>query len=173
LQVGAAAGAGLAGLLRLSEAQQRRLVAAGTAAGFAAAYNTPLAAVLFVLEVVTRQASVDVVVPTAWATVVATWLTRLAVGPGPLYGLRTFTWAHAAELVAYAALGLAAGVLGVAFMSFLDRGKAFAQRLRDASSWGRRWSRTTRAALGAAGGVIVGVMTLRWPQVAGNGYEAI
>jgi len=173
LQVGAAAGARLAGVLRLSEAQQRRLVAAGTAAGFAAAYNTPLAAVLFVLEVVTRRASVDVVVPTAWATVVATWLTRLAVGPGPLYGLRTFTWAHPAELVVYAGLGLAAGLLGVAFMSLLDRGKAFAQRLRDASSWGRRWSRTTSAALGAAGGVMVGAMTLLWPQVAGNGYEAI
>lgn len=173
LQVGAATGAGLATLLRLSESEQRRLVAAGTAAGFAAAYNTPLAAVLFVLEVVTRQASVDVVVPTAWATVVATWLTRLAVGPGPLYGLRTFAWRRPTELVAYAALGLAAGTLGVAFMVLLDRGKALARIVREESSGGQRWSRATCAGLGAAGGLVVGALTVFWPQVAGNGYEAI
>jgi len=103
IQFGGTAGHAVGTRFGLADRDRRVLIAAGTAAGFAAAYNTPLAAVAFVLEVVAGVVVVDTVVPTLIATVIATALTRAAVGPGPFYGTRVFVLTHAGELFAFAA----------------------------------------------------------------------
>jgi chloride channel protein, CIC family len=162
LQFGAAAGSWVTERFGIDAKLGRALVAAGTAAGFAAAYNTPIAAVLFVLEVVTGLFTLDVVLPVVVATTVSTALTRLVLGGGPLYGLRSFSLAGPPELAAYAVLGLCTGLLGTAFMVLLANGAKTASRLRGPA-----------AARGAVGGLVVGLCALRLPEVAGNGYEAI
>jgi CIC family chloride channel protein len=138
------------------------LILAGTAAGFAAAYNTPFAAVLFVVEVVAGSAALELVLPAIVATTVATAVSRWALGGGPLYGLRTFSIQARTELLAYAALGLLAGVIGPAFMVLLDAGGRAFRRLP-----------LPAVARGALGGLLVGICALRFPQVTGNGYEVI
>jgi CIC family chloride channel protein len=160
LQVGAAAGSALAP--RTATDARRTLIAAGTAAGFAAAYNTPIAAVVFVIEVVAGRATPELVLPALAATTVATVISRVALGGGPLYGLRTFALQSPAELAAYALLGLAAGVAGPAFMALLDGGRRLFRALP-----------APAAARGALGGLLVGTCALRFPEVAGNGYEVI
>jgi CIC family chloride channel protein len=162
LQVGAAAGSNVGDRLRLPPRQLRALVAAGTAAGFAAAYNTPIAGVLFVLEIITGIVALEIVLPIVVATTIATWMTRAALGPGPLYGPRAFTLRSGRELVAYAVVGLLTGVVGWAFMAALARGaRAFG---------GLRVPAPVR---GALGGLCVGLLALRLPQITGNGYEVI
>lgn len=164
LHVGAAAGSALApasGTETATEAR-RALIAAGTAAGFAAAYNTPIAAVVFVVEVVAGRATTGVVLPALVTTTVATLISRAALGGGPLYGLRTFALQSPLELAAYAALGLAAGVVGPAFMALLDGGRRLFAAIPGPA-----------AARGALGGLLVGACALRFPEVAGNGYEVI
>ncbi|MEO6600865.1 MAG: chloride channel protein, partial [Polyangiaceae bacterium] len=86
IQFGGGLGSTLGRLFALRERQIRALIAAGAAAGFAAAYNTPIAAVLFVVEVVTGVVALDIVLPAIIATPIATALTRLAIGGGPIYG---------------------------------------------------------------------------------------
>lgn len=162
VQFGASAGAAVSARFGIDPRRARALVAAGTAAGFASAYNTPLAAVLFVVEIVTGLVTFDVVFPVVVATCVATAVTRAAVGGGPIYGARSFALASNAELGAYVALGLLAGVLGTAFLSALSQGeRAFRAT---------RLSPPLRAALGGAG---VGALACALPEVTGNGYEAI
>jgi CIC family chloride channel protein len=154
---------GVAGrLFRLRLDHTRALVAAGTAAGFAAAYNTPLAAVLFVVEIVTGVVALETILPAIVATPIATALTRLVIGGGPIYGQRSFATNSELDLLGYAALGLAAGFVGPAFMEMLDRGGALFARLR--------WPKPLCAALG---GLVVGAIAIELPQVTGNGYEAI
>jgi CIC family chloride channel protein len=162
LQFGAASGSTVAGRLGVDAKRARALVAAGTAAGFAAAYNTPIAAVIFVLEVVTGVMALDVVLPVVVATTLATWLTRAALGAGPLYGFRSFVLQSGSELGAYAALGILAGLVGPAFMHLLDAGNRLFRRLA-----------LPAGARGALGGLVVGVLALRFAEVNGNGYEAI
>lgn len=162
IQFGGGFGGTLGRLFRLRERQIRALIAAGAGAGFAAAYNTPIAAVLFVLEVVTGVIALDLVLPVIIAVPIATALTRLAIGGGPIYGQRTFSMNSNSELALYAGLGLLAGLTGPLFMVLLKRGETWFTKLTH--------HRPLRAALG---GAFVGAIAIALPQVTGNGYEAI
>lgn len=162
VQFGSGTGALLGHRLKLNPVHVRALVAAGTAAGFAAAYDAPIAAVLFVLEVVTGLLALEVLLPVLAATAVSTYLTRLALGEAPIYGLRTFRVASARELALYAILGVLAGLVGPAFMWALDQGERIARRLA-----------LPRPVLGVVGGLLVGSLASRLPEICGNGSEAI
>jgi CIC family chloride channel protein len=162
IQFGGGLGSALGRAFGLRERQIRALIAAGAGAGFAAAYNTPIAAVLFVVEVVTGVVALDLLLPVIIATPIATALTRLAIGGGPIYGQRSFSMSSNVELAIYALLGLTAGLGGPLFMRLLALGeRAFALLSRH---------RPLRAAVG---GALVGSLALALPEVTGNGYEAI
>ena len=162
IQFGGAAGKLVSTRLGLSLSSARLLIAAGTAAGFAAAYNTPFAAVLFVLEVVTGVVVLDAIVPALVATVIASAVTRAAVGAGPLYGQRGFIEGSTVELVAFAALGLCTAVFAQGFMRLLSFGEDAFRRSRLPLPW--------RPALG---GLLAGAMVAVMPEVAGNGFEPL
>ena len=162
IQLGAASGHAVARIVRGTDEEARLLMAAGTAAGFAAAYNTPLAAVLFVAEVVTGVFALDVIAPALVATVVASELTRVFAGAGPLYGVRMFELRAPAELLAFAGLGLVAALAAQLFMRALSEGEALFERWHAPAP--------LRA---AAGGLGAGVFVAALPSVAGNGYEPL
>jgi CIC family chloride channel protein len=162
VQFGSGTGALLGHVLKLNPARIRALVAAGTAAGFAAAYDAPIAAVLFVLEIVTGLLALEVLLPCLAATAISTYLTRLALGETPMYGLRAFRVASAGELALYAVVGALAGLVGPLFMAALDAGDRLARRMA-----------LPRPARGALGGLIVGLIAAWLPEVCGNGSEAI
>lgn len=162
IQFGGSLGAAVATVARIHGDSARALIAAGTAAGFAAAYNTPFAAILFVIEIVTGVVVVDALGLVLIATVIATALVRASVGGGPIYGQRAFSTTSPRELVAYAVLGVLAALVGQAFMRLLALGEsAFAR------------SRIPQPLRAALGGVLVGTLAIAWPEVAGNGYEPL
>lgn len=143
-------------------AQTRVLVAAGTAAGFAAAYNTPFASVLFVLETLVGIAALEALLPTMAAAALATTVTRALVGGGPIYGQRSFVLESPTDLISFAGLGFAAALAALGFKAVL----ALFERRLDLKSLPQPW----RA---AAGGAIVGAIVVFLPMVAGNGYEPL
>jgi CIC family chloride channel protein len=162
IQFGGAAGHEVGIRAGLSSDDRRVLIAAGTAAGFAAAYNTPLAAVAFVLEIVAGVVVVDTVVPTLVATVIATAMTRAAVGPGPIYGTRAFVVTHAGELFAFAGVAVAASLIAFGFARLVALGER---------AFHRGWLKPPwRQALGGLG---AGAIIVFIPAVAGNGYEPL
>ena len=161
IEFGGALAAAVGRSLRVSLPHLRVLVAAGTAAGFAAAYNTPFASVLFVLETIAGVASSQLLLPVMTSTVIATALARVIVGEGPIYGQRAFRSGSYAELLAFAGLGVAAALAAVAFKCVLRRCE---------SSFERFGSQPLRA---MTGGLVVGALALGIPTVAGNGYEPL
>jgi len=162
IQFGGAAGKWLSDRLGLTLPQTRVLIAAGTAAGFTAAYNTPLAAVLFVLEVVVGVVALDTVVPVLVSAVLATALTRAAAGEGPIYGQRAFHLSTPSELLAFGGLGLFVAFGAQTFMRLLSFGETLFQR---------RWLNPPwRSALG---GLLAGSVVAVLPEAAGNGYEPL
>ena len=162
IEFGGALGAVIARALATPLRHTRVLVAAGTAAGFAAAYNTPFAAVLFVLETIVGIAAPELLLPSMGATIIATAMTRVIVGVGPIYGQRAFGLQSNMELVSFAAVGIVAAVAAVGFKKLL----LFFE------SWFDHHP-TPQPLRAMIGGALVGAIVVWLPAVAGNGYEPL
>lgn len=162
IEFGGSLGAALGRALGAPLTHTRVLVAAGTAAGFAAAYNTPFAAVLFVFETIVGVAALEALLPTMAAVLIATTFTRAVVGGGPIYGQRAFVAESAWDFVSFAILGILATFAAYGFKRILA---ALEQWLDD-----HPIPQPLRAALG---GLVVGAIAMWIPHVAGNGYEPL
>ncbi len=160
IQFGGAIGQFVGERFSLSKERARVLIAAGTAAGFASAYNTPFAALLFVLEVVSGVVVLETLVPAMVAVVLATALTREIAGEGPIYGQRGFLLRDPAELIAFVGLGVLAAVASQGFMRLLSSGE-------------RVFGRLPMPYRAAFGGLLAGCIIVVLPAVAGNGFEPL
>jgi CIC family chloride channel protein len=119
LQMGAGVSSWLGRAFALPKEQVRLIVPIGAAAGAAAAFNTPITGVLFVIEEVigTWNASVlgSIVLSAVSAVVVGRWF----LGNEPLFRVPAFELTHPSELVLYALVGLVGGLLGTIFVRTL------------------------------------------------------
>lgn len=105
---------------RLSARNQRRLIPVGAAAGIAAAFNAPIAAVTFTIEEVVGNLDQTVLSGVIVAAALAAVIERSVLGTHPVFSVpRVFGLADWRSLLLYAALGLAAGLLSVAFTDSL------------------------------------------------------
>jgi CIC family chloride channel protein len=118
VQVGAGIASVLGRFLGLRPEKVKALLPVGAAAAIAAAFNTPLAAVLFALEeIVDLHARVLGSVVLASAT---SWcVLRLLLGNSPLFKVPQYQLVHPAEFAVYAVLGVAGGLVSVAFTKLL------------------------------------------------------
>jgi chloride channel protein, CIC family len=116
--------AGVSSLLargaRLSPVYQRRMASVGMAAGIAAAFNAPIAAITFTLEELIGDLDQTmlsgIIVAAALAAVVEHW----ARGGNPIFHIpRPYQLKHASSLVWYALIGVLAAVVSVAFQESL------------------------------------------------------
>lgn len=147
---------------RLPRARLRLLVACGGAAGIASAYNAPIGGALFVAEVVLGSIAMESLGPLVVSAVLSTIVTRATLGDLPLFHVQDFEFVSAFEIATYLGLGLVAGVAAPLFVWLLEQSTRFFQ------SWSVPiWLRL------AAGGAIVGVLSIQHPYVWGNGYEAL
>jgi FimV-like protein len=141
---------------------RRLLVAAGAAAGLASAYNAPIAATIFVAEIVLGSIAIDFIGPLIVAAVIANITVHDILGYAPVYRIPEFQLVSDWELGLYFVLGLLAGHVAPAFLSLLQRAHGFFRGL-PMPLFGR---------LGL-GGLIVGAISVYEPQVWGNGYSVV
>jgi CIC family chloride channel protein len=158
----AAVGSALGRRARLAPWRLRVLVACGAAAGLACAYNTPLGAALFTMEIVFGSFAPEAFAPLVVASGAATLLARSLFAAAPLFDVPPLSLTSPGEVAAVALLGVLAG-LGAA---------AFLEALRAAAALWKRVALPRPVAMALAGAV-VGVAVLRYPEVVGNGREAI
>jgi len=108
-------GAGIASVvgrrLGLSDEQVRSLIPVGTAAAIAAAFNTPLAAVLFTLEEILADLHARLVGTVVIGATTSWIVLRLILGDEPLFHVPSYQLVHPLEFVIYALLGIAGGLV--------------------------------------------------------------
>ena len=163
LQMGAGVSSRLGRMFQLPRERLRVIVPVGAAAGIAAAFNTPITAVLFVIEEVIGSWNASVLGSTVLSAVSAVVVSRWFLGDQPLFRVPEFGLNHPSELAVYALVGLVGGLVGTLFVRFLGRLRG---RLTDLS-------RKTRLVLPFAAGIVVGLTGLVFPEVMGAGYGAI
>jgi len=163
VQVGAGIGSVLGRWLGLRPEKVKALIPVGAAAAIAAAFNTPMAAVLFSLEEVMGDMHAPILGSVVLASATSWAVLRLLLGNNPLFQVPQYTLVHPLELAIYALLGIAGGFLSVAFTRLLLGMRKFFLNLPTRTRW---WHPVV-------GGVTVGLMGWFVPQVLGVGYTYV
>ncbi len=164
VQMGGAIGQVVHNLLGGTPRERQSLIAAGAGAGLAAAFNAPLAGVVFVIEEVQRDFSPGVFTTTFLASVTADVVTRTLSGQLPVFHLAHEAMVQPLESIpAFALLGLTAGGLGVVFN----------RALLGTLNLVARFKKGRRVFLGAAVGALVGLVAWYLPGAVGGGNEIV
>lgn len=160
VQVGAGIASVLGRWLGLSQEKVKALIPVGAAAAIAAAFNTPLAAVLFALEEIVGDLHAPVLGSVVLASATSWSVLRLLLGNNPLFKVPQYQLVHPAEFAIYAVLGIAGGLVSVVFTKLLLGMRARFLRMQKKTVW---WQP-------AVGGLVVGLLGWAVPQVLGVGY---
>ena len=115
VQMGGTIGAAVSEWLNVSSRDRLILIAAGAGAGLAAAFNAPLAGLIFVLEEVQKDFRQAVFGAAFLAAAIADIVARFASGQLPVFRVPSYPVPDLTALPAFALLGVAAGLLGVVY----------------------------------------------------------
>jgi len=160
VQVGGGIASVLGRRLGLRPERVKALIPAGAAAAIAAAFNTPLAAVLFALEEVMGDLHAPVLGSVVLASATSWVVLRLLLGNNPLFTVPQYRLVHPLELIVYAVLGVVGGLVSVAFTKLLLGVRKRFLQFPERTVWFQP----------VAGGLFVGLMGWFVPQVLGVGY---
>ncbi|MGC2620076.1 MAG: chloride channel protein [Acidobacteriaceae bacterium] len=146
---------------RHSEEDRRLLLLAGMAAGLSAIFRTPMGTGVFAIEVLYGRMEFEVgaLLYTMFSSAVAYTVNGLFVGFAPLFRFPTISTPVFRDYASYAALGIAAGILGTVIPVVFYRTRDFFRTLPIP-----QWTKP------AVGGLLLGVLALWLPQVLGGGY---
>lgn len=163
VQIGSSVGSAVGRLFGAPARDLRTFVAAGAVGGLSAVFGIPLAGVFFTMEVILKdfanEAFPAVVVSSVTGAVVARALLRHEVMAPAL----SYEWVYSRNLVFYAGLGLVCGVLGRFYSKAIHWVETGTERFTMIPDWTRP----------GAGGLLVGLLTLVTPRVAGTGRSTI
>lgn len=160
VHLGAASSSLLGQWLRLPNNSIQTLVACGAAASIAASFNTPIAGVIFAMEVIMMEYTIAGFAPIILAAVSATALTRFVFGAEPAFSVPSLQLASLFELPYLIVMGLVIGALAALFITSL-------KWLTKTTSQMIIWQRLTLA------GALTGVCALIVPEIMGVGYDTV
>lgn len=160
LQMGAAAGQAVSRILLRPKAEEGYLVVAGLGAGLSAAFNTPLAGVMFALERIQRNFSPYTFGTALTASVTADLISQYVFGVSPLFRLPGSVILPPSALPLFLLLGVSCGFLGCAFNTALMKTLGLYERITKPPRW---LHPMLPAAIGA-------ILAYRLPEVLGGGH---
>lgn len=160
IHLGAATGSQLGRSIGLPNNTIRTLVACGAAAAIGAAFNTPLAGVIFAMEIIIVEYTIGSFIPIIISAVAATGIARWAFGSEPVLSMGTLPTASMAEVPFLILLGLLVGFASTAFTYLIRHVSKFVHEI----------SLTIRFLIA---GVATGLIAIAVPEVMGIGYDTV
>jgi len=161
-QLGSGMASRVGRLLHLRRNDLRTFVGCGASAAIAAAFNAPLAGAFYAFELIIGSYTLATMAPVIVAAVFSTIVTRQIFGESPIFIIDSHVDLIAGHYAILAVIGFAAGLLAIVAMT----GVTFVEQ------WARRVAIPTWARP-AAGGAILGLFALYYPQVLGSGHGGI
>jgi CIC family chloride channel protein len=170
VQICAGIASALGRMFALSRQNLKRILPVGAAAGIAAAFNAPIAAVTFTIEEVVGDLDQTVLSGVIVAAAIAAAIERSILGENPVFTIvQSYGLHHVSSLLFYAVLGVAA-----AFVSL-----AFTESLLKLRGWFRTFSFLPEWMRPAIGGLVTGILAvgaiyfLNTGGVTGGGYDVL
>jgi CBS domain-containing protein len=149
-------------LLPVSPAERKIVLAAGAAAGMAATFGTPIAAVVLAIELLLFEFSTRAFIPLVVASAIAAGMHALLFGAGPLFAVPAHDYAGLAKLPFFIIMGPLCGLLAVVITKGLFVAETGYRKLPVSEFW--------HPIIGALGFAIVGFFV---PRVLFVGYDVI
>jgi len=160
VHLGSACGSLVGQWLKLPNNTLRILVACGAAASIAASFNTPIAGVIFAMEVIVMEYTIAGFAPIMLSAVSATLLTQAVFGNGAVFTLPALKLSTLSDLSALLVMGVGIGALAAVFIWIL----------RFVTTKTRQLNFSYRL---LAAGVITGMCAMVVPQIMGIGYDTV
>lgn len=162
VSTGAAVGSNLGQFLRLNHRQIILMISLASAAAMASIFQSPIAAILFALEVIMIDLSVASLVPLLIATVTAVLTSYFVLGQAVIYPIDRSVTFDSSNTMYYIGLGVLAGLFSVYFTKVSIWVESnFHKRYAD---WRLRF---------VIGSLMLGSLIFFFPSLYGEGYEAI
>jgi CIC family chloride channel protein len=163
VHIGSGIASVIARRLGLSVPQVRWLVPVGASAALAAAFNTPIAAVLFSLEEIMGDMHAPILGSVVLSSTTSWMVLHLVLGDEPLFHVAGYHLVDPRELLVYAVLGIVGGIGSVAFVRLLLALRTAFAKLPRSTLWLQP----------VAGGLCVGLLGYFVPAVLGVGYDQV
>jgi CIC family chloride channel protein len=163
IQIGSSVGSFLGRFFGVPAGDMGTFVAAGAVGGLSAAFGIPLAGVFFTIEVILKDFANEAFAAVVTSSVTGAVVSRALMGGAAMAPALSYEWTRTRDLPLYAGLGLACAVLGRGYSSAVSGLEAVFERWESCPAWTRP----------AAGGLVVGALTLWVPRVAGTGRATI
>ncbi len=162
VQIGSSLASTVSQIFSVPRVRQRTMVGCGAAAGIAATFNAPIAGVLFALEILLGDFGLASFSPVVLSSVTATTISRHYFGDFPAFVIPTYQLRSLWEFGIYPFLGLFAGLVAILFTITLYKTEDLFDTIPVP-----QWLKP------ALGGLLLGLILLKWPHVFGVGYGAI
>lgn len=163
IQIGASVGQGVSRILRRSKTEEHMLVTCGASAGLAAAFNAPIAGVIFALEEMHMNFSPLIMIVALASSLVADYVSKEFFGLSPIFQLSSIGSLPLSQYVHLIILGIVVGIGGIGFNKAIY---AF-QNLY------RKMKRVPAAFRPVLPFLLSGVLGLSLPQVLGGGNHLV
>jgi len=162
IQTGGAFGSIIGQFLHVTAAERKVLLACGAAAGMAATFSTPIAAVILAIELLLFEFKARSFIPLVIATTLATTVHFGLMGRGPMLVVNALDFGIPNALPYYLVLGVICGIFAVGYSKALYWFEDLFERLPFNAMW---WP--------AIGGLVLGIVGFFIPVVLGVGYSNI
>ena len=158
---GSAIGSNVGQLMHLNYKQRTLMIGCGAAAAISGIFNSPVAGVIFSIEVILTDVTIAAFIPLLIASVLGSLISMLFLGEAVLFSFNLTDPFLASDFPFYLALGIICGLVSVYFTRATLFAESLAHRIRN---------KMTRAIVG---GLALGILIFLFQPIYGEGYETI
>lgn len=159
VHLGSACGSLLGQYMRLPNNSIRTLVACGAAAAISASFNTPVAGVIFAMEVVMMEFTITSFTPVIVASVSAAIICQTVYGNAPAFSVGQISLDTLSEIPFILLTGAVVGIAASLFVQLIKRYSRFSDR-----------SIIVRLSIA---GLVTGLVAMLYPEIMGVGYDTV